>query len=213
MKKVFSKNEAIKFGWETMKKNLGFFIPAFIITGIILFFLEFLSELFKTGFFISGMFQIAGKIVLIIFVLGYIKVSLKLCDGQPIGPADLFKSANLFFEYLAASMLSAVAVLFGFIFFLVPGIILGIMFQFYGYFIVDKGAGPIEAMKRSCDITRGMKWQLFLFGLLLALLNFAGFLALGVGIFTTLPAGLIASAYVFRKLSAQNEEGAVGQPG
>lgn len=80
-----------------------------------------------------------------------------------------------------------------------------IKLQFYSYFIVDKNAGPIEALKKSWAITRGVKWDLFLFGLLLGLITLAGLLALVVGLFVAIPVGLLANTYVYRKLLARAE--------
>ena len=88
---------------------------------------------------------------------------------------------------------------------IIPGIIWGIKFQFFSYFIVDKGLGPIEALKRSSTITKGAKWDLFLFGLLVWLINLLGALCLLVGLFATIPTTGVAMAFVYHKLLTQTE--------
>jgi uncharacterized membrane protein len=88
---------------------------------------------------------------------------------------------------------------------IIPAIIWGIKFRFFSYFIIDKGAGPIEALKRSSSITMGAKWDLFLFGLLLIGINILGFLALVIGLFATIPTSMVAIAFVYRKLLTQAE--------
>ena len=76
---------------------------------------------------------------------------------------------------------------------------------------IEKGLGPVEALKASSSTTMGAKWDLFLFGLLLGLINLAGFLCLVVGLFATIPTSMVAYAYVYRELSgsaaSQNSTG------
>ncbi len=41
-------------------------------------------------------------------------------------------------------------------------------FWFFDHFIVDKGSGPLESLKKSSAITRGAKWDMFYFFILVA---------------------------------------------
>jgi uncharacterized membrane protein len=97
-------------------------------------------------------------------------------------------------------------VAFGLVLLIVPGIILAIKYVFYDYLIIDKELGPLEALRESSRITGGVKWQLFIFMLLVFLINFAGILFFGVGLLLTIPATTIATAYVYRRLLARVEE-------
>jgi uncharacterized membrane protein len=93
---------------------------------------------------------------------------------------------------------------FGFLL-IVPGIIFFIMFQYYGYFIVDKKMGPVEALKASAALTKGVRWKLFGFGLVIGLLNIGGALLLLLGLFVTIPVSQMAIAHVYRKLLPQTQ--------
>lgn len=84
---------------------------------------------------------------------------------------------------------------------LIPIIIFGIRLQFYSYFIIDKGSGPIEALKKSWIATKGSYWNLVLLSLATGGLNILGALALLIGLFWTIPTTLLATAYVYKKLS------------
>ena len=88
---------------------------------------------------------------------------------------------------------------------IIPGIIWGIKFQFFSCFIVDKGVGPIEALKRSSVITKDAKWDLFLFNLLLILINLLGAICLLIGLFVTIPTTMVDWAFVYRRLFTQTE--------
>ena len=105
-------------------------------------------------------------------------------------------------KYLAASILLAIVVGVGLLLLIVPGIILGLMFMFTTFIVIDRGRGPIEAMRQP-PFTRGFKWQLLGLGLLLALINLGGLLALGVGLLVTVPVTLLAFAYAYRVLSSR----------
>jgi len=90
--------------------------------------------------------------------------------------------------------------------FIIPGIIWGIKFMFWPYLIIDKGLGPIEALKESSKITYGNKWNLFLFGILLALIQLLGLIALIVGLFATIPTTMMAFVFVYKKLTSTLQE-------
>ena len=103
-----------------------------------------------------------------------------------------------------ASILVGLGVIGGLILFIVPGIILAIMWHFFGYVIVqDPATGPTDAMRRSAEITRGSRWQLFGLGLLLFGINILGALACGIGIVFTYGITAIAVAYTYKTLSGQ----------
>jgi hypothetical protein len=51
----------------------------------------------------------------------------------------------------------------------------------------------------------GAKWDLLLFGLLIAGINLLGFLALLVGLFATYSTSMVAIAFVYRSLLARRE--------
>lgn len=187
----FSKRETIGFGWETTKKNIKFFIPLLIFVWGILIGLEIINGL---------AFDISSGILSIIFTLGLIKISLIFCDNQNPKFSEIFSQYRLFFRYLFALILYNLTVLFGIILLIVPAIIFGIRFGFFGYFIVDKNSGIVESLKRSWQITRGNTFNLFLLYLLLSLINFLGALAFLIGLFWTYPTVMLAEAFVYRKL-------------
>lgn len=204
--KKFSKGEAIRFGWNTMKSNLGFFIGLLIIVGLITVILYVPQWLMvKDAPDLASILSIVAVVLEIIIEMGMIKIALKFADNSKAELGDLFSCVPLIPKYLIASILYGLIVLGGMILVIIPAIIWGIKFHFFSYFIVDKGEGPIEALKRSSSITMGAKWDLFLFALLIIGINILGFLALVIGLFATIPTSMVAIAFVYRKLLAQAE--------
>ena len=63
-----------------------------------------------------------------------------------------------------------------------------------------KQNGIIDSLEKSSVITKGIRWDLFVFGVFLILINIAGFLVFFVGLFVTIPTTMMAQAYVYRKL-------------
>ncbi|OGZ35498.1 MAG: hypothetical protein A3A94_02665 [Candidatus Portnoybacteria bacterium RIFCSPLOWO2_01_FULL_43_11] len=202
----FSKKEAIKFGWQTMKSNLGFFIGLLLLVFVINIGPGLLTALVLGKIpLLSFVFAVISWVLQIIIGIGLIKIALKFCGNEKGEFSDLFSSYPLFFKYLFGSILYGLIVFGGLILLIIPGIIWSIKYQFYLYFIVDKGLGPIESLKKSGEITKGVKWNLFLFGLLLAGINILGVLALLIGMFAAIPTTMVATAFVYRKLLTQIE--------
>jgi len=84
---------------------------------------------------------------------------------------------------------------------IVPGIIFVLMFMFTTLIVIDRGLGPIEAMKESSRITRGHRWTLLGLALLVVLVTLLVLLALVVGLLVSVPVSWIALAHVYRVLA------------
>ncbi len=200
----FSIKEAIGFGWETLKGNIGFFIALLIIAFLIENIPGFLGEFVANELpVISVILVLAGLVLSIVVQMGFIRVSLKFCDGTRGKFDDFLSSFNLFLKFIAAAFLYGLIVLAGTLLLVIPGIIWGIKYSLFAYFIVDEGLGPVAAIKASGAATDNAKLDLFLFGLLLGLINLAGALALLVGLFVTIPISMVAYAYAYRTLAGK----------
>ncbi len=200
----FSKREAISFGWNTMNHNLGFFIGFLIAWGLLYIIPAVIAEITgKENVFLGAILRLADFTLTIIILMGLVKTALRFCDNEKGRFSDLFSQYGLFFRYLFARILYGLIVFGGTLLLIVPGFIWGIKFCFFEYFVIDKGLGPIEALKKSSAITKGHKWNLFVFFLMISGINLLGALCLFVGLFATIPTTIIAAAFVYRKLLSQ----------
>ena len=161
--KKFSKEQAIKFGWQRMKDNLGFFIVYLVILFLIEFFFSFFIGLFGDKITsLSLLFNLGSFVVTIVSSIFAIKIGLKLYDNEKIGSYEFLSfTSSTFFKFLLAYILYTIMILIGFILLIVPGIYLAIKYQYFGYLIVDKDMDVIEAFKESGRMTKGHKWNLF----------------------------------------------------
>lgn len=207
----FSKEEAIKYGWRTTVDNFFFFVIIVLVTGVINYGPAIFNRLSgsqakfnpaATVFFV--IICLVFWILNIIVSLGLMKISLKFVDNQKPDLNDLFKYYPLFFKYFVSSLLYGLIVLGGLILLVVPGIIWAIKYQFYGYYIVE-GAGIMESIKKSGQLTTGVKWDLLVFDILLCLINLLGVAAFFIGLFFTIPLTLVALADVYRRLQRSTE--------
>jgi len=198
----FTIGEAIGFGWETVKKNLWFWIGISVIYLV----LTSLNVSFKQDSVNYQVSSIISGIFGIILSIGLVKISLKFIDGKKAEYKDLFTSYRLFWKMLGAQILIGLIVFAGFLLLIVPGIIWSIKYQFAPNFIVDKDMKIMEAMKASAVATEGIKWQLFVLSLAFAGIMILGMIALGIGILVAFPIIWIADCFVYRKLSKSNNK-------
>jgi len=204
--KKFSIKEALSFGWKSVTGNFGLFIGVMIVWALLVYVPNSISNTFKDkSQFLYTLSVVVASVISMILQLGLMRVMLDFCDGKKTGIHGLFSCTGMFFQYLAGSFLYNLIALVGLLLLIVPGVIWMVQFGFYGYFIVDKDSGPVEALRQSAAITKGVKWDLFWFGLLFFLINMLGILALLVGLLVTIPVTMLANAYIYRKLLAAAE--------
>jgi uncharacterized membrane protein len=207
MTNKFSKKEAISFGWKITKENFWFFVGLLIVMGLVNFFPEITKALLKEGPLgpLIILANIISWILGIILGMGIIKISLKLYDREKPKFSDLFSQYPLFFKMLFGSIFYGLIIILGLILLIIPGIIFAVRFYLFEYLIVDKGLGPIEALKRSWRVTGGATGNLFLFLLLVTAINLLGVLAFSIGLLITVPITALATVFVYRKLLAQTQ--------
>ncbi len=204
MDKKFSIKEAVKFGWDRMRENLGFFIVFLVICFLVSFFFETFAGLFEERLPIFSLLFSLGSL-LASFLISFIsiRVALNICDGAALKASELLQfPLRRFLTFILGNILYMLLVAAGFVLLLVPGFIWMIKYQYVPYLIVDKDSPIGEAFSESGRITSGVKWPLFWFAMLLGLINIAGALFFLIGLFVTIPTTIIAVAYVYRKLSS-----------
>jgi len=204
----FSTGSAIRFGWETFKRRPWFFIGSSVVI---------LLVYGVVGAFTSGIDaavtgspndpSLAGTLVnlaLGTFIsMGVTAFYLAAHDNPDTVSLSSLWHPRPFWKFLGASILLGLAIGIGLILLVVPGIIVALMFLFTTFIVIERELGPIEAMKESNRITRGYKWPLLGFVLVLTLINLLGLLALVVGLLVSIPVSTLAFVHAYRELSAK----------
>ncbi len=204
--KKFSIEEAIEFAFAKTKKYFWSLVLIGItiaVLNMVSGFLDSLDKKYKDNLSIaipSFLLQITVLIISFLISLGIASTSLKIARNEEFKYRDLFGQVRVLWKYILSSIVYGLVVLGGLILLIVPGIIWSIKFHFYPYFILQ-GFGPIEALKKSANITYGFKWRLFFLNLSFGIIVVLGVLCLFVGLLWAIPITWIASALVFDKLS------------
>lgn len=201
--KGFSVGEVIKFGWETLKKHLVFFIGLAILSIFLYVITSFWGQDYEKHIFTGILTSILGVILNTIVKTGWINVGLKGADRLVPQFKDFFVNWRSLVYYFVATILYSLLVGIGLILFVIPGLYWATKYGLYGYFIVDQNAGPIEAFKLSDQATYGAKWDFFCFLFIISILNLLGLIAFVFGLVVTVPISYVSEALVYRKLSAR----------
>lgn len=205
--KTFSIGDAVGYGWETMKNNVGFMVLAVLI----FFAAEAILSLLQTPFYGSHggliigtiIFDILGLIVGVFINMAQIRIGLRFCSGEVADFDDLYNQYHKFVDVLVGTILYGLIVLAGLILLIIPGIYWGIRYNFFGYLIIDRDMKPVDAIKRSGELTRGVWWHLLGFWIVMWALAMLGFILCCVGALFTTPIIIVAVAYVYRTLLAR----------
>jgi uncharacterized membrane protein len=190
--------DALSTGWRLTKTRFPLllaFVGTLLLLGAIRFVLEKPIESQGIKIFLGIGFQLLNWYL----TFNALGVSLKLIDDKPVEYADLWRPQSQFWFYVLATLLYGLITALGTLLLVVPGIVLGLMFMFYGYVMIEKSLGPIEALKESKRLTQGVKMDLFFFSLLAIGLNILGLLALVVGVFVTMIVTYLAIAHLYRQ--------------
>lgn len=200
---------AFSVGWAHTKRQ---FLPLLLVMAVswvipaAFALLSFLMGLFipkdqKVIIVLFGLVSsVLSLVVNAILELGMINVYLRVLDGEEAKVADLFSASKQMFTYVMGNFCFNFLLFWGYICFIVPGVIVSIAVQFYSYFIVDKEIGPIESIRASWIASRGARLNIFLMVLLFHLLRGFGTMMFVIGV---LPVNMIislATADLYRQL-------------
>lgn len=90
-----------------------------------------------------------------------------------------------YLHIVLAHLLTSALIILGFLFLIIPGIILACRLVFVSYLVMDKGLEPIAAIEKSWEMTRGQGFRIFGMGLLAIPIFILGLLCLVVGAFVS----------------------------
>jgi uncharacterized membrane protein len=195
--------KAISYGWESVKKDLWYFVGIAVVSVIISSIADNPGQRNNKDLYNVNFWSILTPFLTAWMVCGYTKLSLSYQSGKKLPFTDLFKQFKYFWRVLGATILVGLIVGLGLLLFIIPGIYFALRFQLTNTLIVDKNLGILEAMRQSSKLTEGIKLQLFGFNLTLLGVLILGLLALGVGIFVAIPVIWLAGVVVYRQISSQ----------
>lgn len=193
-------SEAIRFGWKTVQASFAFILLTLVLAFIV-------PIMIETGgehvFHHDGqvfLIKVISWLVTATFSLGLAKIYLRYRDGEKPIFENLFDGVARAHIWFASTLIADVAIIMGLILLIVPGVIMMLRLWMVGFVLVDERTGPIDAIQRSWDITRGHTMDLLVLFIALLGLNILGICCLGVGLLVTVPISGLALAHVYREL-------------
>jgi len=210
MQEEITKTEALSYGWRKAKENLFFFIGSYIILGVVQFIPIVCAVLSIYNFFEENDSQalsygiaavISECLAFLILFIGYVKVAMSLTSGT--GP--LFSDMKPTFAEMYRGFFAAVCwfslIGIGLVLLIIPGIWFAVTYWPFGWVIIDKKVGPIEGLRLAGGLTKGKRFSHVIFFALCGIILAVGALLLGVGLIIAFPTVLMATAYLFRRIS------------
>ncbi|HZG39558.1 MAG TPA: hypothetical protein VEZ50_12820 [Nodosilinea sp.] len=187
-------------GWEIFKTKAPLFVlftVFLVLLNVVVSMLPFpLGSRGEDGMS-NGILSFALSVVTPVLSAGYYFVAFQVARGRSAVFNDFFRGFNKFLPIFLTALVAGILTAIGFVLLVIPGIYLAVAYLFAQPLVIDKNADFWQAMETSRQLIT-KKWFSF-FGLLLviALLNFAGLLLLGVGLLVTVPLSvcIIAAAY------------------
>lgn len=123
---------------------------------------------------VPALLTVVSLVVQMILVIAFTRYALAASEDKRMQFMDYFRcNAKMVVAIVLASLFYGLMVFGGLIALVIPGIILGVAFSFNSFPIVEKNAGAIDALKMSWHMTRGNRMNIFMFGVLLTIVNIA----------------------------------------
>lgn len=129
-------------------------------------------------------------------------------DGAKVpGVADMPLEAGRMLRFLGVTIATTLITILGLLLLVVPGVVFALKYGFASAFVLDEDLGVGEALKRSAELTDGVKWRLFVQGLAFGGVILLGLLALLVGVVPALMTVLLAWSWTYVDLRKQEGKG------
>lgn len=144
-------------------------------------------------------------LISMIIGMGVTNAFLSITRGKKVTMETFTSMLPRIFDYLGSQILLMLIILGGFILLIIPGLIFSIKYMFTPYLVIDKGMGPIEALKASGKLTDGIKWDLVGFMFTIIILMYSGLLALVVGLLITVPLMTVAYVVLYNTLISRQK--------
>jgi uncharacterized membrane protein len=134
-------------------------------------------------------------------MVGYMRMIKREDEGVKAEIVDVFKGFDDFVPALLAVLLSSIVVGIGFMFCILPGLLIMALVPVATYLVAVGEKDGINAIKRAWDAVKANLMGAFFCGLVLAIVGSLGSFLCGVGIILTLPIAFIGSYHMAKQLT------------
>lgn len=196
----FFVSDTLRSAWNILRENTVEVVAIYVVAGIVpqvIFF--FLRQ--ALGDDLSVFFVLIEQLVSVVFSIAVLKAFLDVVQKRKIDVSFIWTDPKRVLNFIAGTVLYALIVIGGLLLLIVPGVIWSIKFRFYAYLIIEENLGPIEALKKSAQLTQGVKWDILAFDMVLGVITLLGLLALVVGLIVAIPLVALAQIVFYLRLA------------
>ena len=148
--------------------------------------------------------DIVSIVVSGLFTFGFINFFLKISRGEEATSNEMFSKINMFWKFIIVSLFTGLAVMAGFIFFIIPGIILALAFSQTMLILLDNPEmNATDAMKLSYNMMMGHKMDYFVLQLSFIGWAFLMIFTLGIGFFWLIPYMTVTECIFYNKIKEE----------
>ncbi|MDB5099807.1 MAG: hypothetical protein JWM80_4228 [Cyanobacteria bacterium RYN_339] len=196
---------SFKAAMPTLQRNPAALIGGFVIIAIL--------NVVVQGIHIPVVSPIISFVASAFLMAGYMSMALAVHDGRPAAIGDLFKPQPTLGNMLAVQFITSVAIIIGFIFLIIPGLIAAVLLGFAPLLVLEQNMAPMDALKRSVDISKPLLGTLIVFAIVASIVNFIGALLLGFGLLVTVPLTMLAWVAIYRQVASPARRHGTGPVG
>ena len=166
------------------------------------------QELYSSAYEAYGLSYVFTIGSLALFIQGPISIglatySLAIANQKDYSYNQIFTGFKYFFKALFLFLLFNISFLIGFIFLIIPGIIIALMFSQIFYIMADDPeTGVIDAFKKSASLMKNKKLQLFGLGMRYVGLFILGVFTLGIWWLWLIPQAYVSFAIFYKELQS-----------
>ncbi len=204
------------YGWQQMKKYFLYFLAIILIVSIADSPFSKISDMEwennPVNYFLQILAMAYGILFLPIIKYGGDLMVLRGIRNEELDFGELvigFKKN--YFNIVLAHLITTAIIIIGFIFFIVPGIILACRLVFVSYLVMDKNMEPIAAIEKSWAMTQGHGWRILGMALLAVPIFLLGLLCFIIGAVVSVMWILSAFAALYHAIDLKEKASLMGE--
>lgn len=206
-------SDVLRRSWDITKDNLGLSIGGTLVymgiltVGYLIWYGALMGVIFgmrgdETTMLVSlGLMSTVGLLIYLLvssyLTVGYLRMMFKLARSEAAGFGDLFSGGSGTMATFLCMVIMLVVLDIGFLLFIVPGLLLAVMWFFAYFLIADKRVGAIASLKESWGMVKGRFMDVLVWILVFSGLQILGQMAMGIGVVVSMPLGVIATIIVY----------------
>ena len=206
--------EAFSYGWKKFQEHWQAFVVMVLVVGLIslvsglIVFLALLpamsgnSTAAAVGLVLSVALLVAYMAINFIVQAGVLRAGLGVTKGEAPRLSMLTDMTNMG-TYIGTTLLISLAAFVGFILCILPGLAVVVFAAYAPFIALDKGVGPVDAIRQSVDMVKNNLGPVLLVLLLSYAVYYIGSLACYVGLLVSIPVALVMIAHSYRAISGE----------